>query len=167
MARPAYLLGLAAAVGVLMASKTETGRAALEQLGTPRGIRNRNPGNIDWIANPAKRWRGMVRRETKAEGGRFGVFDTDANGVRAIGQELLLDERRGVRTLEGLISSWAPSSENNTKAYIAALESELHVPAKLELDVRGYLPRITAGIIRHENGVQPYALSDIAKWVFS
>ena len=32
-----------------------------------RGIRNNNPGNIDWIAEPAKRWQGMIRKETPAE----------------------------------------------------------------------------------------------------
>lgn len=106
---------LAAAAGLWLWSRTPTGNVvivdALETLlSGPRGIRNNNPGNIDWIENPSKRWRGMIRKETPEEGGRFAVFDSPANGVRAIAQELLLDERRGVRTIAGLISNWAPSS---------------------------------------------------------
>lgn len=163
---------LAAAVGLWLWSRTPTGNVvivdALETLLTgPRGIRNNNPGNIDWIENPSKRWRGMVRKETPEEGGRFAVFDTAANGVRAIAQELLLDERRGIRTVAGLISNWAPSSENNTVAYAKAVSSSLGVESTDTIDVRAYLPRLVAAIIRHENGVQPYSADDLNLWVYS
>jgi hypothetical protein len=167
------LLGaLAAAVGLWLWSRTATGKVifvdAIETLlNGPRGIRNNNPGNIDWIENPSKRWRGMVRKETPEEGGRFAVFDTPANGVRAIAQELLLDERRGVRTIAGLVSAWAPSSENNTSAYVRAVSRAVGVEPDDSIDVRSYLPRLVAAIIHHENGVQPYQPDDLNAWVFS
>lgn len=153
-------------------SRSSTARVTLVDaiesvLSGPRGIRNNNPGNIDWIENPAKRWRGMVRKETPEEGGRFGVFDTPANGVRAIGGELRVDERRGVRTVAGLIRNWAPSNENNTAAYVGAVARELRVEPDDEIDVESYLPRLVAAIVRHENGAQPYALDDIQRWVNS
>lgn len=175
----AILLGaLAAAAGLWLWSRSGTGQVifvdAIETvLGGPRGIRNNNPGNIDWIANPSKRWRGMIRKETPEEGGRFAVFDTTANGVRAIGEELKLDERRGLRTVATLIggdpripgTGWAPSIENDTPAYVRAVSSSLHVQPDDAIDVRSYLPRLVAAIIQHENAVQPYALDDIARWV--
>lgn len=159
--------GLGGAVLLFLASRTQQGAAMVDRLATPRGIRNNNPGNIDWIATPAKRWNGMVRKETKAEGGRFAVFDTPANGVRAIGQELLLDARRGVRTIEGLINAWAPDNENDTAAYIAAVGYKLKVEPDQAIDVLSWLPRLVEAIIEHENGQQPYSSSDITRWVYS
>lgn len=163
-----YLAGLFGALGLYIFSRTEQGQSVIDRATAPRGIRNKNPGNIDWIAAPEKRWRGMVRKETPAEGGRFGVFDTDQNGVRAIGQELLLDERRGVRTVAGLISSWAPPTENNTKAYVAKVLRDIRVSdPDMPIDVHTYLPRLVASIIEHENGSNPYSISDITRWVNS
>lgn len=174
MLNPFVLAGFGASAVLYLLSRTDKGGAvvanfadaALSKL--PRGIRNNNPGNIDWIADPAKRWNGMVRKETAAEGGRFGVFDSAANGVRAIGQELLLDDRRGLRTVEKLISSWAPSNENNTAAYIDAVASSLSVLPRQTIDVRSYLPRIAKAIIKHENsGKCPYSDEQLQQWVFS
>lgn len=172
MGAPLWLLGsLAAAAGVFVASRTDKGREVIADAldrSISRGIRNNNPGNIDWIADPAKRWDGMIRKETPAEGGRFGVFDTAQKGVRAIGQEVLLDDRRGVRTVKGLISSWAPSNENNTAAYIDAVANALAIKPDQTIDVRSYLPRIAKAIIKHENSGQcPYSDEQLQKWVFS
>jgi hypothetical protein len=171
--RAAYLLGaLVAAVGLWLWSRTPTGNVifvdAIETLlNGPRGVRNNNPGNIDWIENPSKRWRGMVRKESPEEGGRFAIFDSPANGVRAIAQELLLDERRGIRTIAGLISAWAPPGENNTPAYVRAVARAVGVEPDDSIDVRSYLPRLVASIIHHENGIQPYSADDLNVWVYS
>lgn len=170
--RVAILLALlGAAAGLWFFSRTQRGAAVLDDfvgnLVTARGIRNNNPGNIDWIENPAKRWRGMVRKETADEGGRFAVFDTPANGVRAIAQELLLDERRGIKTVAGLISGWAPPGENNTPAYVAAVSRAVGVESDDAIDVRNYLPRLVAAIITHENGSQPYNGDALQEWVYS
>lgn len=156
-------------------SRTRTGAAVVADVADfvgdivsgPRGIRNNNPGNIDWIETPSKRWRGMIRKETPAEGGRFAVFDSPANGVRAIAQELLLDERRGIRTIAGLVGNWAPPGENNTPAYVGAVARAAGVEADDAIDVRSYLPRIVAAIIKHENGVQPYSVDELQQWVNS
>jgi hypothetical protein len=95
------------------------------------------------------------------------VFSSAEKGVRAIGQELLLDERRGLRTVGKLIASWAPSKENNTKAYVAAVAGAIKVEPDQTLDVRGYLPRLAKAIIEHENGQCPYSDEQLKKWVFS
>lgn len=51
---------------------------------TARGIRNRNPGNIDY--NPRNDWQGQIGKEP---GGRFAIFDTPENGIRALGKLLI------------------------------------------------------------------------------
>lgn len=166
MANAALLATLAGAALVFALSRTERGRvvaadvvgAAVKAI-TPRGIRNNNPGNIEWIADPAKRWRGMVGKD-----GRYGVFDTAANGVRAIGGEIRANFRRGENTIAEIITEWAPPKENNTAAYIRAVAGELGVDADTSLS-SSYIPAIAAAIVKHENGVQPYALADIARWV--
>lgn len=78
----------------------------------PRGIRNNNPLNIR-IGNT---WLGEVKDPTDPE---FEQFIGMIYGVRA-GFVLL---RRYIRhykrtTLTAIISSWAPSSENDTLKYI-------------------------------------------------
>lgn len=127
---------------------------------TPRGIRNNNPGNIEWIEAPAKRWRGMVRAD-----GRYGVFDTAANGVRAIGGELRASIRKG-QTLAQAIAEWAPPTENNTDAYQRAVSSETGILPDTKLAAH-HLAAVATAIIKHENGVQPYAWEDVVVWVNS
>lgn len=158
---------LAIGAGALyLASRTERGQAiAVDAVGaivnalTPRGIRNNNPGNIEWIANPSQRWRGMIGAD-----GAYGVFDTPANGVRAIGGELRANFRRGQNTIAQIISEWAPPAENDTASYIADVAAAVGVDADIPLPSSTILP-ITAAIIYHENGVQPYAMSELALWV--
>lgn len=162
------LVALGAAGVVLAASRTDRGRAiAADVVGgavmalTPRGIRNNNPGNIEWISDPAKRWRGMVAKD-----GRYGVFDTPANGVRAIGGELRANFRRAENTLREIFTEWAPPIENDTESYIRHAERELGVDRDTPLRA-SQIPAIAAVIIQHENGVQPYAFDDVVAWVNS
>lgn len=144
-----WWVALAGAVGVIVVEVM------------PRGIRNNNPGNIEWIEDPARRWRGMIGRD-----GRYGVFDKVENGVRAIGGELMANFRRGENTVREIISEWAPPPENDTASYVDAVAGALGVGAELPLAV-STIPALTAAIIQHENGVQPFAISDIAYWVSS
>lgn len=164
--RAIYTVALFAAAAAFVVSRTERGRAlATDAVGaivtalTPRGLRNNNPGNIEWVSDPARRWLGMVGKD-----GRYGVFDSAAHGVRAIGGELRANFRRGQNTIAEIIGEWAPPSDNDTDAYIADVADALGVDENLPLSsVR--IPDLAAAIIEHENGVQPFALSDIALWV--
>ncbi|CDM42403.1 structural protein [Ectopseudomonas oleovorans] len=130
----------------------------------PRGIRNNNPGNIDY--NPRNNWQGQLPRDVKIEP-RFACFDTAFNGIRALAK-LLVNYRKihGLRTVEGLISRWAPSNENDTKAYAHAVAAHLGVPiqAGIHLD-QDTLEKLVTAIIRHENGQQPYSAELIASAV--
>ena len=89
----------------------------------PRGIRNNNPLNIR-VGNV---WLGEVKNPTDPH---FEQFYSMEYGLRA-GFILL---RRYIRhykrqTIEDIISSWAPSNENNTKAYIDTVVKVSGIPS--------------------------------------
>jgi hypothetical protein len=128
----------------------------------PRGIRNNNPGNIRWIPNERARWRGMIGQE-----GNYGIFDTPANGIRAIGGELRASIRKGQTTVREIINEWAPPFENNTDAYVRAVARALGVQPDQSFNVASRIPDLAIAIIRHENGQQPYNPADVAAWVNS
>lgn len=86
----------------------------------PRGIRNNNPGNIEF--NPAQfdrdPWVGELGPEPGD--GRFSRFDTMAHGVRAMAKILVgYQERYGLDTVAQIIGRWAPGHENPTDKYAA------------------------------------------------
>ena len=89
----------------------------------PRGIRNNNPLNIR-VGNV---WLGEVKNPTDPH---FEQFNSMEYGLRA-GFILL---RRYIRhykrlNIEDIISSWAPSNENNTKAYINTVVKVSGIPS--------------------------------------
>lgn len=130
-----------------------------------RGIRNNNPGNIDY--NPRNQWQGQLGIEEGVAKPRFARFDSPENGIRALGK-LLLNYRGkdgmpgvggpGIDTVLETINRWAPSVENNTSAYASAVAKRLGAKPTDVIDVRrpGVLRELVLGIILHENGVNPY-----------
>lgn len=126
-----------------------------------RGIRNNNPGNIDY--NVRNNWRGQLPPDPAIEP-RFARFDTAQNGIRALAK-LLANYRKvhGLRTVEALVARWAPSNENDTKQYARAVAAQLgvNIAQPLQLDPPT-LERLVAAIIQHENGQQPYPVALIA-----
>lgn len=120
---------------------------------TPRGIRNRNPGNIRKSAVP---WRGKM----PGADGEFETFDTPSNGIRALCKILLTYYRaHGLQTCEQIVARWAPASENDTRAYAAHVAAMLWVKPDdpLAVDDPDVLAALARAIIKHENGQQPYA----------
>ncbi len=120
-----------------------------------RGYRNRNPGNIDF--NERNRWQGQTGREPE---GRFAQFDSHENGIRALAALLTTyQDRHGLRSIRGIVSRWAPGSENNTEAYIARVSrlTGFGPAERLDLHTYGHLRPLVEAIITHELGGQPYA----------
>nr|WP_262407299.1 structural protein P5 [Pseudomonas lactis] len=126
---------------------------------TPRGVRNNNPGNIDY--NTRNAWQGQLGLEVGVPSPRFARFDTPENGIRALGK-LLINYRGkdgmpgvggpGIDTVRETITRWAPGNENNTEAYIAAVARRLGVNANDVIDVRkpATLGVMVSSIIAHE-----------------
>ncbi|MDS1141698.1 LPD38 domain-containing protein [Pusillimonas sp. SM2304] len=117
----------------------------------PRGIRNNNPGNIE---------KGVgFQGEVEGNDSRFATFDSPESGIRGIARNLLTyQERHGLDTVEGIINRWAPKSENETGAYVKAVAQAAGVSPTESLNLRDpeTIERLTAAIIQHENGMQPY-----------
>lgn len=130
-------------------------------IGTPRGERNNNPGNIRLSAT---RWQGQVDGTDPA----FVTFATPQDGIRALAK-LLKNYQAiyGLRTVRAIINRYAPPSENNTSAYVAAVAGALGVSpdAQIDLNDAGTLERLVAAVITHENGRNTYAASTIAAGV--
>lgn len=122
-----------------------------------RGIRNNNPGNIDY--NPANNWQGQLKVDKNIEP-RFCRFDTPENGIRALGKLLqTYQSKYGLTTVEGIINRWAPSVENNTSAYVRSVEKTIgSIPgATITLKDPRTLGLFIKAIIRHENSNYEYS----------
>ncbi|MNF81009.1 hypothetical protein D3C85_548610 [compost metagenome] len=131
-----------------------------------RGVRNRNPGNID--LSPSNKWVGQLGLETGVPKPRFARFDTPENGIRALGKLLLTYQRKhGLKTVKAIISRWAPSVENDTGAYVRAVEANTGTRPGAEIDLTQ--PAVMAGfvkaIIQHENAGFSYPAAVLAEGV--
>lgn len=123
----------------------------------PRGIRNNNPGNIDY--NLRTKWQGLVLDADRKDP-RFCEFKDATWGVRAICVVLInYQDKYGLNTVRGIINRWAPSNENDTIAYVTAVANAIGVKPDQALDLHTYahLCPLVEAIIRHENGIGPKA----------
>ena len=116
-----------------------------------RGLGNNNPGNI---RRAKVRYRGEVRPSRDPE---FKQFESLAWGYRAI--FVLLDtyrRRYGIDTLRGMLSRWAPPTENHTEAYIRAVAGDTGIDPDEPLDTRdaATMVPVAASISRVENGAK-------------
>lgn len=129
--------------------------SAMSLISEPRGIRNNNPLNIEW--NAVNNWVGL-----KGSDGRFCIFDKPENGIRAAAKVLDSYAKRGLVTIEQIIGTWAPKSENNVKSYVDHVCQLMgRKPNSVIVKVAGdYVPLLTA-MIKHENGKQPYSVATI------
>ncbi|AZY52832.1 hypothetical protein [Bordetella avium] len=131
---------------------------APDQAGTPRGIRNNNPGNIVQTAN---QWQG----EVPGNDPKYKTFATPEAGIKAMGDNLLAyQDKYGLNTVSGIVSRWAPATENDTNSYIATVAKALGVKPDDKLNLRdpAVMSKLVGAMIRHENGNQPYSDAQIA-----
>lgn len=123
--------------------------------GGSRAERNNNPGNLEF--------RGQAGAVPEDGSGRFAKFGSTAEGVSALAKQLGRYGDRGLNTLRKIINKYAPSSENNTQAYIDALSKRLGVSGDQALDLKdaGTLSGLIKGIARHEAGNDYLSDSDV------
>lgn len=121
---------------------------------TPRGIRNKNPGNIRW----GDEWQGLVDKTQRTDKS-FCQYISPEYGIRAM--IIILrnyQSKYGLRSITGMIKRWAPPIENDTQAYIRSVAKATGTDPDKPIDLtdtRKLFPLLQA-IIRHENGTQPY-----------
>lgn len=144
-------------IGLGIAALVLLGGGGLAVYSMVRGIRNNNPGNIraDGTA-----WEGLA---TPNSDGTFFIFKDATYGIRAIARILsnYVSNDGVASTVTGLISRWAPPSENDTASYINDVANQIGVGPDDVIDVNAYMPGLVAAIVDHENGVQPYAAATI------
>ncbi|EMF5696399.1 TPA: hypothetical protein QCI27_003766 [Enterobacter roggenkampii] len=111
------------------------------------GFRNHNPGNLRSASN-----------STGSNGG-FATFANDDDGLAAMARQLMLYGDRGNNTLESVIHTYAPRSENDTRAYIDAVSGSTGYAAQERVNLHDTetLKSVMAAMIKHENGAQPYS----------
>lgn len=122
-----------------------------------RGIRNNNPGNLNYA--------GQKGASLEFSGGRFAKFDNAYDGIRAMGRQILryydgktTGHKR--RTIEEIITTWAPPEDHNkTDKYIEHVAAKMGIAPNVVLNIRD--PEVLGGlmrtIIRHENTRNPYS----------
>lgn len=138
------------------------GAAGVAVYNSTRGLRNNNPGNIRATAGTT--WQG----QTGVDSAGFCIFDTPADGVRALSRILTnYGSQDGLDTVTDIINRWAPPSENNTSAYIADVCNQTGFAAYDPLDMTdpGTITALTNAIIAHENGQNPYTAAIITQGV--
>ncbi len=127
----------------------KTQKTYLGQSGKPRGVRNNNPGNIEY--SPTNLWTGKIPF-TQNNDGRFEQFVEWRYGVRAL-IKLLSTYIVRYGTIEKMIRVYAPSFENNTAAYIQAVSNETGYPSKQVLTTtKETLQKLTIAVAKHEVG---------------
>lgn len=112
----------------------------------PRGIRNRNPGNIEF---------GDFARSMGATGsdGRFAIFPTPEAGVRA--QEALLGGPGylggGRNTIHKIVSRYAPAGENSVSNYAGYISRVTGIDPDQPIGPE-QIPVVAAAMRQFENG---------------
>lgn len=125
----------------------------------PRGIRNNNPGNIDW--HKGVDWEGLA---TPPSDGRFCRFVDPVYGLRAIAKIILNYRRKHkINTVRGIVGRWAPAVENDTTAYVRSVSAALGVTPDAPIDATkpAVMRELVRAIVYHENGQMPYDTATI------
>lgn len=126
-----------------------------------RGLRNNNPLNIAEGEGDRTQWVG----ESAADNDKtYEVFEHVKYGIRAAGRVLDSYQRQGFRTVRQIISRWAPSHENDTESYIRHVVQQTGWGAEY-VPSRADFARLVAAMLRHENGVNPYTLTELTDWL--
>ncbi|PYA62730.1 lytic transglycosylase [Serratia marcescens] len=132
----------------------------------PRGIRNNNPGNLNYVGQ-----NGATLEDHATP--RFARFNSAFEGFAALGKQIKayyngMSKAAGyqkLQSVEDIISRFAPASENNTQAYINKLSKMLGVGRGDSLNIQDpqVLATLMNGITQIENGKNPYAPEMVLK----
>ncbi|MEL5513685.1 lytic transglycosylase [Serratia bockelmannii] len=132
----------------------------------PRGIRNNNPGNLNYVGQ-----NGATLEDHATP--RFARFNSAFEGFAALGKQIKAyyngtSKAAGyqkLQSVEDIISRFAPASENNTQGYINKLSKMLGVGRGDSLNIQDpqVLATLMNGITQIENGKNPYAPEMVLK----
>lgn len=109
-----------------------------------RGEALNNPGNIE---HGPQTWQGQTSDQPDA---KLVKFATPEDGLRAIVKTLQTYQRKGIFTIAGAVTRWAPPIENNTQAYID--DECAHCSASPGSPFMRTFLLFIRGLITHEQG---------------
>ena len=119
----------------------------------PRGLRNNNPLNI---RKSSTKWQGEIQGDDAS----FCTFSDIFWGCRAAIKNLIThvqqDKRRLIRTtIEREVTRWAPSSENNTSAYLNWVCDYIKLPPTTIImpNDKNLICMLLHAMARYENGL--------------
>lgn len=123
-----------------------------------RGLRNNNPGNL---VRTSSAWQGKVPFP-QSKDVKFEQFTAVKFGIRAMLKDLIHDINNGKNTVNKLINEYAPSSENDTKAYIIKVCQTLGVQPndKLTSINSSFLTMLARSIMKVELGKSHTLITD-------
>jgi hypothetical protein len=127
------------------------------QNGLPLGLRQFNPGNI----RPGAGFLGET-----GTGGGYAQFESPEYGLRALSRLLgTYGQQRGINTLRGLVSRYAPKSDNpeSFENYIKYMSDKLGVDPDEEFDLAGRRSDLIPAIVGFEQGQQPFSKDQISR----
>ena len=82
----------------------------------------------------------------------FSVFESPQMGVRALQSNLIVYLKRGINTIPSIIGTYAPSSENDTKAYIDFVVKKTGIAPDKKVTIND-LPNLISAIVKKEVGL--------------
>lgn len=127
-----------------------------------RGERNNNPMNV---RQTHIKWLGESEKDLDPG---FEEFESPVMGIRA-GCKVLLTyfDKHKLRTIESIITRWAPTNENDTESYIKDVERRMAIWRDVPLNIRdrNQLCSLAIAIIAHENGRIMYPFETIMEGV--
>lgn len=122
-----------------------------------RGIRNNNPGNLDY----APIWEQQGATKEAGRNGRFAVFKTPQEGLRALAVQLKRYANAGENSVYKIIKKYAPEGDNNpTLAYMNSVAKDIGigVHGNLNFNDPQVMEKMMRAIIKFENsGAMPYS----------
>lgn len=127
-----------------------------------RGIRNNNPGNIEYSDKNA--WDGELQPE-----GRFSRFTTPEHGIRALARIMRTYHKRGLNTVSKIAYEYAPPSENDTENYIKTVTNYMGIGRDVPIDTDNAdaLTSLVKGIMTAEITHIPYTGQQISDGVLA
>jgi len=125
---------------------------------SPSNLKWNNPLNIR-VSNNA--WLGKVP-ESKRTQKAFEEFETLDYGTRAAVKNLLTYYSRGLDTVSKIVSTWAPSTENDTASYVNYVASKMSVSKfdVLNLKDKGTMSALVSAMSVKEQGLSKSLTKD-------
>lgn len=114
------------------------------------GMRGNNPGNLRSAPGVASV-------------GGFAQFASPTDGLNAMAAQIFrYGNRDGLRTISGIVSKYAPSTENDTNSYIndVARRTGFNPNARLNLNDPNVMAPLLSAMVAHEQGSQPFGAGD-------